>query len=109
MALAPMYLGSLYTHLDECVAYMAVVGRYDVVSHMDSGFLQMFLLEHFGDLISKPLRYSARVPSETEGVVGATRAKNVYIARALWWVGMKQSTSKSLDKVIDKEENFNVR
>lgn len=44
--LGPVYLGSLYACLDECVAKVArSLGRYDVVTYMRSSFLQMFLWE----------------------------------------------------------------
>lgn len=46
--------------------------------------------------------------TETSGVVSPTRAKSVYRARSLRWASMKQSSGKSLAKVIDKEE-FNFR
>lgn len=40
------------------------LGRYDLVSHVDSDYLQMFLWEPFRALAHKPVRYSAIVPSE---------------------------------------------
>lgn len=40
-------------------------------------------------------------------MVGPTGAKNVYKARTLKRTSIKQSSGKSLMKVIDKEENFN--
>lgn len=47
----PVYLGSLYERLDECVNNIVCsVGRYDVVTHADTIFLQMFLWERFGIL-----------------------------------------------------------
>lgn len=88
---------------------LAVIGRYDVVSHVNFGFLQMLLWERFGALTPKPMRCPATVPSETGEVVGATGAKNVYIDHVLWWTGMKQLSGKSLVKLIEKEENFNFR
>lgn len=40
VGLAPIYLGSLYARFDECVANVArSLGRYDVVSFMDSVYL----------------------------------------------------------------------
>lgn len=44
LALAPTYLGSLYTRLDECLANIAwSLGCFYVVTHDDSIFLQMFM------------------------------------------------------------------
>lgn len=63
--LAIVYLRSLYAHLEECVADMSrSLGRYDVVSHIDSVFLQMFLWECFGSLASNPEEYSDTVPAK---------------------------------------------
>lgn len=54
--------GSLYTQLDECVANMTRwQGCYDVVSHVDSMFLQMFMWEHFENLVHTSIEYSAIV------------------------------------------------
>lgn len=44
MALASIYLRSLYARLEECVAnVIEPLGHYDVVTHVNSSFLQMFL------------------------------------------------------------------
>lgn len=60
MVLAPIYLGSLYARLDECIANVAwISGFYSVVYHVDSDFLQMFLWERSGDLARKHIGYSA--------------------------------------------------
>lgn len=46
--LAPLYVGSLYTQLDECERNIVLeVGRYDVVAHANSSFLQVLLCERF--------------------------------------------------------------
>lgn len=48
LALAHLYLGSLYARLDQCSCYIfKSVGQYDVVSYVDASFLQMFLWETF--------------------------------------------------------------
>lgn len=108
--LAPIYLASLYTRPDECVANAAwSLGRYDVVSHMDFDYLQMFLWERFRALASNPVGYFAMVHSEIGGMAGPTGMMNVYRARSSPWVGVKQSSGKSSAKVIDKEENPNFK
>lgn len=44
LALAPIYLSSLYARLDKCVNNVArSVGRYEVVPHRDVELLQIFL------------------------------------------------------------------
>lgn len=44
LALVPMYLGSHFYRLDECVGYiMKFVARYHVVIHADTTFLKLFL------------------------------------------------------------------
>lgn len=49
VALAPNYLGSLCTCMDECIAnVMRSLVRYDVASCIDSLFLQMFVWERSG-------------------------------------------------------------
>lgn len=54
LALVPFYLGSLFFRSDECVKNIVrSVGRYHVVSHADTAFIQVFLWELFGTL-SKP-------------------------------------------------------
>lgn len=55
LALASWYLGSLYAHLEECLRNITrSFGRYDVVSFVDTNFLQLFLWERFRVLFPKP-------------------------------------------------------
>lgn len=43
LVLAPIYLVSLYARLDECVSNVVQsVGRYDVVTYVDTSFVQIF-------------------------------------------------------------------
>lgn len=45
-AIGTNFLGSLYTCLHECITYITrSLGQYDVVIHVDTKFIQMFLLE----------------------------------------------------------------
>lgn len=91
VALPLIYLGCFCNaRLDECVVKCGrSIERYDVVSCMDSVFLQTFLCEHFEALRPAPIEYSSTVPGGTE-VVSAS--KIIYRACALRWVGEKQST-----------------
>lgn len=43
-ALAPVYLGSLYERLDECARNITrAVNKYNVVTLVDSSFLEVFI------------------------------------------------------------------
>lgn len=47
-ALGPLFLGSWYAKLDEYAnKNMHLMGRYDVVTHIDICFLKIFLWERF--------------------------------------------------------------
>lgn len=107
MALAAIYLGSLYTRLDECVTNVArSLGHFDMVSHMDSILLHMFLWECSWSLAVKPVEYSAKMPNGT-GVVNP--AKSIFNTHELQWVGVNQSSDLSLSTVIDLKGNFNFK
>lgn len=55
LVLVPLYLGSLFDPLDECVGNtVQFAGNYGVVTHEDTSFLQMFLWERFMAILSKP-------------------------------------------------------
>ncbi|KAL4275586.1 hypothetical protein AHAS_Ahas20G0122000 [Arachis hypogaea] len=48
LSLAPMYLGSLYTRLDQFFQQLKIAhGRFPVLSFIDEMFLQLFLFERF--------------------------------------------------------------
>lgn len=86
--LALIYLGSLYARLDGCVLNVTWSLRcYDVVSHMDSSFSQMFVWEHIEALERKPVGYSVIVPGETGK--WSFQKKNAYWASALQEVDVK--------------------
>lgn len=52
------------------------LGRYDVVSHVGSEFLQMFLYEQFEALMPKHVGYSATVLS-VNGGMGGLRGRRI--------------------------------
>lgn len=63
LALASWYLGSLYARFDECSRKITrPIGRYDVVSYVDSNFLQLFMWERFRVLLPKPREFKAPTP-----------------------------------------------
>lgn len=56
LALAPLYPRLLYARLDECVTSITrSFGRYDVVTHANTGFLQIFLWERSRAIAPKPV------------------------------------------------------
>lgn len=58
LLLGPLYLGSLHARLDECIQnFTSSVGHYDVVTHVYSAFLKIFLWERFGNIATKPLEF----------------------------------------------------
>lgn len=60
LELAPIFLGSLFYRLDECVQnQLKSMGRYTVVSYANSAFLQLFLWERFKGLAPQPVQFEA--------------------------------------------------
>lgn len=53
------------------------MGRYNVVMHDDTIFLQMFLWECFRALVPKTIKYSTIVPSKAGGLGNPRVAKNM--------------------------------
>lgn len=67
MALAPIYLMSLFHKLDECIkSILKIVGRYHVVTPVDIAFFQLFLWERFKTLGPKSIEYDAVEMVEVE-------------------------------------------
>lgn len=90
---APLYLGSLYAWLDDYVANgVRSMRRYDIVIHVDSCFLQMFVWERFFILASKLVDY-LKVAMEEAACQNSSRRlrpSNTYKPRACRWVYKKQ-------------------
>lgn len=82
---------------------------YNVVIHVDTSFLQMFLWERFRAPASKPIEFLMTVSSEVVGANGSWMRKTMFKARALQCASMTRSANKSLAKVIDKEDTYNFR
>lgn len=52
--MTPLYLGSLFERLDECLKYIVqFVGQYDVAMYVDASFQQPLIWERFGMLAPK--------------------------------------------------------
>lgn len=65
LALAPLYLGSLYSRLDECSqSVLKSINRYDVVTYAGVSFLQMFLQERLGALWPMSVEFKAVKPEK---------------------------------------------
>lgn len=51
-------VGSMYTRLDECVHNIThSMGHYDVVTHVDSSFLRIFLWYQFNSIVRRPVKF----------------------------------------------------
>lgn len=62
-ALAPLYFE--YAQLDECTSNISpTVGRYNVVIHVDSNILQVFIYERFPSITPKPTEFPLMVTEE---------------------------------------------
>lgn len=55
----------MYAQLDECVYNITqTVGHYDVMSHVDSCFLQIFHRKHYSSIIPRPVEFEKVTFSE---------------------------------------------
>lgn len=84
LSLGPLYLGLLYARVDECVRNItSSMGGYDVFTHVDSAFIQIFLWKRFGRIVLRPAEFDPVVI--TEEMVGgkSKRTKRApYMPRA---------------------------
>lgn len=63
--LVPLYLGSLYARLYECLrSIFKSVDQYDIVTYADASFLQMFLWERFLSTSPMPVEFKAMKPDK---------------------------------------------
>lgn len=75
IALAPIFLGSLFHRLDECVqSLVRSMGRYTVASYAQTAFLQLFLWEHFKSYGPQPVAFEASNMVMVEDENGVTRS-----------------------------------
>lgn len=85
LALAPLYLGSFYARLDECIGNIVpVVGHCDEVTRADSSFLLSIPLERFPSFPPKPIGFPIVVMEEITLADGSkgTRAPHTHEPRA---------------------------
>lgn len=80
---------------------------YNVVTHVDTRFLQSFLWDRLGAITPKPVEFST--VQMVEIVVEEANGKQPCMLRARRWLSVKQAINKSLAKVIVDEKNFNFR
>lgn len=109
MPLAPLFSGSFYARLNECLARS--VGRYDVVTYVDANFLQLFLWER-GGALSPILVEFKRAKLEKIIVNVVEKEKTSHLKpRGLRWSGVTWSEEprKPLSKIINIEKNYNFR
>lgn len=105
LALAPIYLGSLFAKLDQCVANnVSSLCRCDVVTHAGTSFQQIFLWKQFGALVPQLTEYPVTVPGKVLSVDGSrrTKADDVFREWVLRWFDVKHVANKSLTKVLTK-------
>lgn len=111
LALVPIFLGSLFYRLDECVHNLSKsMGRYTVVSHVNSAFLHLFLWERFSNLAPQPVQFEAvtmRTIEEEDGIVKMVPNKPARM-RAQRWSNLKQQRGKDLVDFIDSEKHFSL-
>ncbi|QHN99193.1 uncharacterized protein DS421_13g395760 [Arachis hypogaea] len=95
LPLASLYLGSLYTRLDQFSQQLKIAhGRFPVLAFIDEIFLQLFLFERFSQFA--PIR---KPPTILPDKKASPRA----------WIWGSTHPSKSLEDVIDLEDNFCFR
>lgn len=80
LALTRIYQGWLYARLDECITNIVQsIGRYDVLIHAYTSFLQMFLWEHFRALVPKLVEFATMEMEEVVTVAGTRKnASSLY-------------------------------
>lgn len=100
LALAPWFLGSLFSRLNECCRNVAwSMGRYDAVSYIEANFLQLYLWERFEGLALEARPFKAPQPQIVDGV---EHVKTSYLAsRAKRWYGQSSEEKISLLLLIE--------
>ncbi|QHN82026.1 uncharacterized protein DS421_20g692090 [Arachis hypogaea] len=92
LPLASLYLGSLYTWLDQFSQQLKIAhGRFSVLAFIDEIFLQLFLFERFSQFA--PIR---KPPTILPNKKASPRS----------WIWGSSHPSKSLENVIDLEDNL---
>lgn len=94
LALAPLYLGQLYHMLDESVSkIIESVRRYNVVTHADTRFLQIFSWERFRAIVPKLVKFCGVKMIETtlRGVKKRMQSA-LYMPREWRLVGVNKPT-----------------
>lgn len=112
VALAPIFLGSLFYRLDECVqSLVRSMGRYTVASYAQTAFLQMFLWERFKSYSPQPTVFEASTMVMVEDENGMTRSvpDKPEKMRAQRWSNLKQVKGKNLIEFIDSKKHFSFR
>lgn len=107
VVLGALFLGSLFSRLDECAHNMVrSVGRYDVVSYVEANFLQMFLWERFCHLAPQPLEFEPVPPVVVNGVQKVQTSRLVDRSRRWFGASWSETQRRTLRHVIDEEASF---
>lgn len=107
-ALAPLYLGYLYAKMDEYEGNITrAMGRCEMFTQVDSNFLQVLMWKRFPTIPLNPLECPTIVTEEVILENGSKKTKSLgtYMSLAWRWLNVKPLASKSLVKVLVKEEN----
>lgn len=112
VALAPIFLRSLFYRLDECIeSLVRSMGRYTVASYAQTAFLQMFLWERFKSYSPQHTVFEASTMMTVEDENGVVR----YVPdkpekmRAQRWSNLNQQKGKDLIEFIDLEKHLLFR
>lgn len=108
-ALAPFYLGTPYTRLDECVNnVIRVTRRYEVVTRADYSFLQILVWDRFLVIVPKPIEILIMVMEEVALEDGSKKEKTVGMHKPPpWrWLSAKPLASKSLIRSSVRRTNY---
>lgn len=104
---ATLYLVLLYNCLDECLRNIVqCADRYDVVTHTDISFLQLFVGK-FRAIDGSHMNFWLWKWQRVVRGVTIERADNLYKQRDWWQANVKQANNKVLSKIIDVEKTSN--
>lgn len=107
LALLPIYLGTLYACLDECVAMLLARWIITTWLHMRTPSFFKCFFGALSGLDAKSIEYSATVSSKAE-VASPRGDKNMYRARTVRWVDLKQSSKNPLLMSYIKRRNITL-
>lgn len=112
VALTPIFLGSLFYRLYECVHNLiSSMGCHTMALYAQTAFLQMFLWERFKNYGPQTSTFEAITMMTVEDENGIVRSipDKPKKMRAQRWSNLKQLKGKDLVEFIDSEKQFSFR